>query len=141
MDEEGTKGSITDLVVSNKKQIEIIDPETTKTEQLQLELEEVKVGLQNIAAVGEKALGELSELARSSQHPKAYEALSNTIRALNETHKELNNVLANKKILIDSEKTGNQSAAETNVTNNTLIMSSSELLKLIKQKASEEDGE
>jgi len=141
MDEEGTKGSITDLVVSNKKQIEIIDPETTKTEQLQLELEEVKVGLQNIAAVGEKALSELSELARSSQHPKAYEALSNTIRALNETHKELNNVLANKKILIDSEKTGNQSAAETNVTNNTLIMSSSELLKLIKQKASEEDGE
>lgn len=121
-----------ELVEKEVKTIELIDPDTTKSEQLELEVEEVKAGLQSIAKISEIAIKDLAQLAKSSQHPRLYEALANAIKATNETHRELTNVLRTKAELLEKGSKGESTIVDNRTVNNNLYVTSTELLRKLK---------
>jgi len=123
-----------ELIEKQKETIALVDPDTTKQEELELEIEEVKAGLQAIAETGTKAIEELAGLAKAGQHPRLYEALANSIKAVNETHRELNSILKTKKEFLDSTKQAGMTENTPQTVNNNLYVSSTEFLQMVKDK-------
>ena len=78
---------------------------------------------------GQDGLEELLEIAKQSQHPRAFEVVGQMIDKLANTNKELLNLHKTKKD-IQAEKT----SGPTNVTNALFVGSTSELQKLLKGK-------
>jgi hypothetical protein len=91
--------------------------------------EHARANLIRLAAKAEHALDELGEVAEISQHPRAYEVYANLMKTTVDANKEL---LALKKANKEIE------GGPSNVTNhNNLIMTSEEVLKMIKGKTIE----
>lgn len=87
---------------------------------------------QNIRSILEKgniALDRMLEVADLSQHPRSYEVVSTLIKSLSDTNKDLLE-LAEKKNRIEKVK----SQTESQTINNNLYISTTELLKMIKEK-------
>ena len=85
--------------------------------------------LYNLIERGQDGLEELLEIAKQSQHPRAFEVVGQMIDKLANTNKELLNLHKTKKD-IQVEKT----SGPTNVTNALFVGSTSELQKLLKGK-------
>ena len=85
--------------------------------------------LYNLIERGQDGLEELLEIAKQSQHPRAFEVVGQMIDKLANTNKELLNLHKTKKD-IQAEKT----SGPTNVTNALFVVSTSELQKLLKGK-------
>ena len=85
--------------------------------------------LYNLIERGQDGLEELLEIAKQSQHPRAFEVVGQMIDKLANTNKELLNLDKTKKD-IQAEKT----SGPTNVTNALFVGSTSELQKLLKGK-------
>ena len=85
--------------------------------------------LYNLIERGHDGLEELLEIAKQSQHPRAFEVVGQMIDKLANTNKELLNLHKTKKD-IQAEKT----SGPTNVTNALFVGSTSELQKLLKGK-------
>ena len=85
--------------------------------------------LYNLIERGQERLEELLEIAKQSQHPRAFEVVGQMIDKLANTNKELLNLHKTKKD-IQAEKT----SGPTNVTNALFVGSTSELQKLLKGK-------
>ena len=85
--------------------------------------------LYNLIERGQDGLEELLEIAKQSQHPRAFEVVGQMIDKLANTNKELLNLHKTKKD-IQAEKT----SRPTNVTNALFVGSTSELQKLLKGK-------
>ena len=85
--------------------------------------------LYNLIERGQDGLEELLEIAKQSQHPRAFEVVGQMIDKLANTNKELLNLHKTKKD-IQAEKT----SGPTNVTNSLFVGSTSELQKLLKGK-------
>ena len=85
--------------------------------------------LYNLIERGQDGLEELLEIAKQSQHPRAFEVVGQMIDKLENTNKELLNLHKTKKD-IQAEKT----SGPTNVTNALFVGSTSELQKLLKGK-------
>ena len=85
--------------------------------------------LYNLIERGQDGLEELLEIAKQSQHPRAFEVVGQMIDKLANINKELLNLHKTKKD-IQAEKT----SGPTNVTNALFVGSTSELQKLLKGK-------
>ena len=85
--------------------------------------------LYNLIERGQDGLEELIEIAKQSEHPRAFEVVGQLIGKLTDTNKELLNLHKTKKD-IQAEKT----SGPTNVTNALFVGSTSELQKLLKGK-------
>ena len=85
--------------------------------------------LYNLIERGQDGLEELLEIAKQSQHHRAFEVVGQMIDKLANTNKELLNLHKTKKD-IQAEKT----SGPTNVTNALFVGSTSELQKLLKGK-------
>ena len=85
--------------------------------------------LYNLIERGQDGLEELLEIAKQSQHPRAFEVVGQMIDKLANTNKELLNLHKTKKD-IQAEKT----SGPTNGTNALFVGSTSELQKLLKGK-------
>ena len=85
--------------------------------------------LYNLIERGQDGLEELLEIAKQSQHPRAFEVVGQMIDKLANTNKELLNLHKTKKD-IQAEKT----SGPENVTNALFVGSTSELQKLLKGK-------
>ena len=85
--------------------------------------------LYNLIERGQDGLEELLEIAKQSQHPRAFEVVGQMIDKPANTNKELLNLHKSKKD-IQAEKT----SGPTNVTNALFVGSTSELQKLLKGK-------
>ena len=83
--------------------------------------------LYNLIERGQDGLDELLEIAKQSEHPRAFEVVQQTIGQLTTTNKELLNLHKTKKD-IKAEK------GPTNVTNALFVGSTAELQKLLKEK-------
>ena len=90
--------------------------------------------LYNLIERGQDGLEELLEIAKQSQHPRAFEVVGQMIDKLANTNKELLNLHKTKKD-IQAEKT----SGPTNVTNALFVGSTSELQKLINGKKEGKD--
>lgn len=73
---------------------------------------------------GQAALEQLSQIAVGSQHPRAFEVLAKLVDTIRDTSKDL----------VDLHKQKQQKPVENNTFNNKLIISTNDLLKMLKQK-------
>ena len=83
----------------------------------------------NLMEKGHDALDELLEIAKSTEHARHFEVASQLIKNLGETNEKLVNLQKVKKELTNKAPTG-----PTSVNNNLYVGSTSDLLKLIKDK-------
>lgn len=73
---------------------------------------------------GQAALEQLSQIAVGSQHPRAFEVLAKLVDTIRDTSKDL----------VDLHKQKQQKQVENTTVNNKLIISTNDLLKMLKQK-------
>ena len=86
--------------------------------------------LYDVIEKGQEALFDMLDVAKQSQHPRAYEVLSGLINTLVAANKDLVDLQKKKKDLFKQEE-----AKEKTVTNNNLFVgSTAELQKLIQNK-------
>lgn len=82
----------------------------------------------NLIMKGSEALDDMMEVAKSTEHPRAYEVLGNIIKQLSDVNDKLMD-LNKKKKDIGSKGNDNQQAAVTN--NNLFLGSTTDLQRLI----------
>jgi hypothetical protein len=85
--------------------------------------------LYDIIEKGSAALEDIVDVAKQSESPRAYEVLTNLLKTLAETNKDLLE-LAKK----DKELKRDEIVPQNNTINNNLHITSADLLKLIKEK-------
>jgi len=95
----------------------------------QTDFDFARQNIRNILEKGNIALDRMLEVADLSQHPRSYEVVSTLIKSLSDTNKDLLE-LAEKKNRIEKVK----SQTESQTINNNLYISTTELLKMIKEK-------
>ena len=101
------------------------------------EKNDYEYALQNMYDIiekGQNALEDIVDIARQSESPRAFEVVTNLIKTLADANKDLMDLAKKNKELTkpDASNEGNKT-----VNNNLFVGSSSELLKMIKDKANE----
>ena len=89
--------------------------------------------LYDIIDKGTSALEDMVDIARQSESPRAFEVVTNLIKTLAETNKDLLELAKKQKELDKKEDSGDPRT----VNNNLFVGSSAELLKMIKDKSNE----
>lgn len=97
--------------------------------------EYARQNMYDIIEKGQSALEDIVDIARQSESPRAFEVVTNLIKTLADANKDLMDLAKKNKELSkpDSSNEGNKT-----VNNNLFVGSSSELLKMIKDKANED---
>ena len=93
------------------------------------DIELAKSNVQNIIEMGDDAVREMVAIAKQSESPRAFEVVSTLMKTLLDANKEYVEMSSKKKLVQDEEQYGRP---ETNVTNNNLIVSTADLLSMIK---------
>jgi len=97
--------------------------------------EYARQNMYNILERGTDALEEMLEIAKQSESARAFEVVSNLIKTLAETNKDLLDLAKKQKDLVKEED-----GPQKTVTNNNLFVgSSTELLKMIKKSSETEE--
>jgi len=118
------------VIVEEEKEILPVEPNTLADENI-LDIEKARGNIKNIIEQGDDALKEMMELAKQSESPRAFEVASTLMKTLLDANKDFVDMSTKKKYAIE-EKNGPKETAQTNVTNNNLILSTADLLKMIK---------
>ncbi len=111
-------------IVSTTNQPEV-DDETIR------DIDTAKQNIENIIRQGDESLTEIISIAKQSQSARAFEVVSNLMKTLLDANKDFVEMSTKKKYAVD-ELNAPKEAAQTNVTNNNLIISTADLLKMIK---------
>ena len=85
---------------------------------------------------GQEAVREMLEIAKQSEQPRAFEVVSTLMKTLLDANKDFAEVSTKKKFAKE-ELNGPKEAAQSNVTNNNLIVSTADLLKMLKENTNE----
>jgi hypothetical protein len=113
--------------------VEVIDAPPTPLATAQDEvIDDIDLAKQNISELmtkGVESLDELIAVAKQSQNPRAYEVVSTLMKTLIDANKEFVGMSEKKKYAKEDHPAGQ---ATTNVTNNNLILSTTDMLKMIK---------
>lgn len=94
------------------------------------DIELAKKNIENIISLGDDAVKEMVEIAKQSESPRAFEVVSTLMKTLLDANKDYVDVSTKKKFAKEELSGGKKEAA--NVTNNNLIVSTADLLKMIK---------
>lgn len=95
------------------------------------DIEQARGNIKNIIEQGDDALKEMIALAKQSESPRAFEVASNLMKTLLDANKDFVEMSMKKKYEVDAVNAPKE-AAQTNVTNNNLIVSTADLLKMLK---------
>lgn len=95
------------------------------------DIEQARKNIQDIIEQGGDSLSEMIDLAKQSESPRAFEVAANLMKTLLDANKDFVEMSIKKKYAIE-EKNAPKEAVQTNVTNNNLIVSTADLLKMIK---------
>lgn len=108
----------------------VVNPEDDETYR---DIEKARSNIQNIIEQGDDSLKELIDLAKQSESPRAFEVAANLMKTLLDANKDFVDTSMKKKYqkeeLLHPKE---EEQSQTNVTNNNLILSTNELLKMIK---------
>ena len=91
------------------------------------DIELAKKNIENIINLGDDAVREMTEIAKQSESPRAFEVVSTLMKTLLDANKDYVE-MSTKRRYAKEEDTSQQAQ----VTNNNLIVSTSDLLKMIK---------
>ena len=100
----------------------------TDTPDIQQDYETSRAQLHNLVMKGQEAVDGILDVARASDHPRAYEVAATTIKAVGDVTDKLIDLQAKMKELDKEDKKG-----PSNVTSALFVGSTSELQKLLKQ--------
>lgn len=95
------------------------------------DIEKARKNIQQVMETGQDAMKEMLEIAKQSEHPRAFEVVSTLMKTVLDANKDFAD-MSSKKRFVREEINGPKEAAQTNVTNNNLIVSTADLLKMIK---------
>lgn len=94
------------------------------------DLEQVRQNIQGVMQTGEEAMREMLEIAKQSEQPRAFEVVSTLMKTMLDANKDFADISTKKKFA--KEELDAPKQQETNITNNNLIVSTADLLKMIK---------
>ena len=115
-----------------QKHVESVKPTLKKSEQLDIkqDYEMSRAQLHNLVMKGQEAVDGILDVARASDHPRAYEVAATTIKALGDVTDKLIDLQQKMKDLDKEEKKG-----PNNVTNALFVGRTSELQKMLKKES------
>ena len=93
------------------------------------DLETVRQNIQGIIETGNDAMREMLEIAKQSEQPRAFEVVSTLMKTMLDANKDYADISTKKKFAKEEINAPKQAAQ---VTNNNLIVSTADLLKMIK---------
>jgi hypothetical protein len=94
----------------------------------------VRQNLYDLISMGQEALVDALEVAKNSEHPRAFEVVGQMIKNVADVSDKLMSLQKDiKQIEEDTPK------RETNVTNNTIIGTTSDIIKMLKQSSKSKD--
>jgi hypothetical protein len=108
--------------------VPLVDPDDDENVK---DIEQARGNIKNIIEQGDDALTEMIALAKQSESPRAYEVAATLMKTLLDANKDFVE-MSTKKKYAKEEITKPREAAQANVTNNNLILSTADLLKMIK---------
>ena len=97
------------------------------------DIELAKSNIENIIELGDESIKEMVEIAKQSESPRAFEVVSTLMKTLLDANKDFVELSTKKRYAKEEEDT----KTEANVTNNNLIISTADLLKMIKGEGDE----
>ena len=103
--------------------------EKKRTTQVDADFEFARENIMDVVNKGQEALFDLMDVARQSQHPRAYEVLATMMNTMVGASKDLLDLQARKKKILEEDP----SASPQQVTNNLFVGSTAELQKYLKQ--------
>lgn len=118
--------------VVEEEETQVAVYEETDDETLR-DLELARSNIQNIIQTGDDSLKEMIDLAKQSESPRAFEVAATLMKTLLEANKDFVDISSKKKEY-KSEKNKSPDSSQTNVTNNNLILSTADLLKMLGDK-------
>ena len=95
------------------------------------DIETVRQNIQGIMETGKSAMEEMLEIAKQSEQPRAFEVVSTLMKTMLDANKDFADISSKKKYAKE-ELLGPKEAAQTNVKNKNLIVSTADLLKMLK---------
>lgn len=131
LDEVSPDNDETQIIVPEPTDIVVAPPTPLATAQDEV-IDDIELAKQNISELmvkGVESLDELMAVAKQSQNPRAYEVVSTMMKTLIDANKEFVGMSEKKKYAKEDHPAGQ---ATTNVTNNNLILSTTDMLKMIK---------
>ena len=93
------------------------------------DIELAKANIENIINLGDDAVKEMTEIAKQSESPRAFEVVSTLMKTLLDANKDYVEMSTKRRYAKEEDPSADKS---TNVTNNNLIVSTADLLKMIK---------
>lgn len=122
-----------ELIVPKKGELAEIKPVDDKVDR---DYDYARTNFYNIIETGTEALEQMLDVAKASEHPRAYEVVSTIMKTLVEANKDLVTMSAKKQ---EGEEVNNPS--EKAVTNNNMFVgSTAELQQLLKDMRSKDAG-
>ena len=118
--------------VVEEEETQVAVYEETDDETLR-DLELARSNIQNIIQTGDDSLKEMIDLAKQSESPRAFEVAATLMKTLLEANKDFVEISSKKKDY-KSEKNKSPESSQTSVTNNNLILSTADLLKMLGDK-------
>jgi hypothetical protein len=102
--------------------------------QVEADFDYARENMMEVINKGQEALYDLMDVARQSQHPRAYEVLATMMNTMVGASKDLLDLQAKKKKILEEDP----SASPQQVTNNLFVGSTAELQKYLKQQKTDE---
>jgi len=129
--EEAKKEQLPDVIDHEDIQLPEISQEEIENDDTIKDIELARKNIENIIKQGDDSLKEMIAIAKQSESARAFEVASNLMKTLLDANRDFVDMSMKKKYAKE-EITKPKEAAQTNVTNNNLIVSTADLLKMIK---------
>ena len=115
--------------VKNLPQESVVQPPAVISKEAEENLKDIelaKANIENIINLGDDSVKEMVEIAKQSESPRAFEVVSTLMKTLLDANKDYVEMSTKKRYAKEEE------SPSTQVTNNNLIVSTADLLKMIK---------
>lgn len=126
-----TKEQLPSAIVLNTG---VLDSEALSNDENFQDIEKARKNIEHIVELGRDSLDEIITLAKQSESPRAFEVASALMKTLLDANKEFVEMSTRKKYakeeILNPKK--EEESNVTNVTNNNLILSTADLLKMMK---------
>lgn len=111
----------------------VVPASNVQNEKIDYDYDKTRANLHSLLAQGQEALMHALEVAKSSEHPRAFEVVGNLVKQLSEVNAQLLDI-HEKKQKLDGKTDKKDDVSTKNVTNNNAIFvgSTTELNKMIK---------
>ncbi len=121
-----------DLIIDDPKHPIVVPRSKDQSKDIQTDYEYARSNLYQVIEKGSYALDSLLELAKASEHPRAFEVVGQLTKTLVDANKDLLAIQKQVKEL-KKEEEQNETAKSGTVNNNLFVGSTADLLKMIKE--------